>query len=63
MNKIASMYMVTNWMNSLTLQAFLKSHGTPYCIVVLVKGIAINGERRLTGHTGISHNSMFNCGF
>jgi hypothetical protein len=50
-------------MNPPTLQAFVKNPGAPCCVVVLVKGMAINGERRLAGHTRISHKSMFNCGF
>lgn len=39
-----------------------KNPDAPSCVVVVVKGIAINGERRLAGHFGISHKSMFNCG-
>ncbi|MCU7815306.1 MAG: hypothetical protein KZQ81_08875 [Candidatus Thiodiazotropha sp. (ex Rostrolucina anterorostrata)] len=46
------------------LQEFVKNPGAPCCVVDLVKGITINGERRrLAGHAGISHKSMFNCGF
>ena len=56
-------FTLTHWVNPQTLQAFVKNPGAPYCVVVLVKGMAINGERRLTGHTRISHKSMFKCGF
>jgi hypothetical protein len=53
---------LTHRVNPLALQAFVKNPGAPCCVVVLVKGMAINGERRLAGHTGISHKSMFNYG-
>ncbi|MCU7850272.1 MAG: hypothetical protein KZQ89_20270 [Candidatus Thiodiazotropha sp. (ex Lucinoma kastoroae)] len=53
----------TRWVSSETLQGFVKNPNAPCWVVVLVKGIAINGERRLAGHAGISHKSMFNCGF
>jgi hypothetical protein len=56
-------FMLTRWVNSLTLHEFVKNLSAPCCVVVLVKGIAINGERRLAGHAEISHKSMFNCGF
>jgi len=56
-------FILTHWVNPPTLQAFVKNPGAPCCVVVLIKGMAINGERRLAGHTGISHKSMFNCGF
>jgi len=56
-------FILTHWVNSLTLQEFVKDPDAPCCVVVLVKGIAINDERRLAGHAGISHKSMFNCGF
>jgi hypothetical protein len=56
-------FILTHCVNSLTLQEFVKNPDAPCCVVVLVKGIAINGERRLAGHAGISHKSMFNCGF
>jgi hypothetical protein len=56
-------FMLTRWVNPLTLQAFVKNPGAPCCVVVLVKEIAINGERRLAGYAGISHKSMFNYGF
>lgn len=46
-----------------TLQEFVKNPDAPCCVVVLVKGLAINCERRLAGRAGISHKSMFNCGF
>jgi len=55
--------MLTRWVNPLPPQAFVKNPGTPFCVVVLVKGMAINGERRLAGYAGISHKSMFNRGF
>jgi len=54
---------LSHWVNLLSLQEFVKNPDAPCCVVVLVKGIAINGERRLAGHAGISHKSMFNCGF
>jgi hypothetical protein len=53
----------TRWVNSLALHGFVKNLGAPCCVVVLVKGIAINGERRLAGHTEISHKPMSNYGF
>jgi len=56
-------FILTHWVNSFTLQEFVKNPDAPCCVVVLVKGIAINGERRLAWHAGISHKSMFNCGF
>jgi hypothetical protein len=55
-------FILTYWVNLLTLQ-FVKNPDAPCCVVVLVKGVAINVERRLAGHAGISHKSMFNCGF
>jgi hypothetical protein len=54
---------LTHRVNPVMLQAFVKNPDAPCCVVVLVKGIAINGERRLAGHAGIFHQSMFNCGF
>jgi hypothetical protein len=54
---------LTLWPNPTTLQEFVKNLGAPGCVVVLVKGIAINCEQRLAGHTEIFHKSMFNCGF
>ncbi|MEJ2621151.1 MAG: hypothetical protein P8163_13060 [Candidatus Thiodiazotropha sp.] len=55
-------FIFTQWVNPLTLQEFVKNLSAPSRVVVLVKGIAINGERRLAGHAEISHKSMFNCG-
>jgi hypothetical protein len=52
----------SRWVTPLALQAFVKNPDAPCCVVVLVKGITINGERRLAGYAGISHKSMFNCG-
>jgi hypothetical protein len=56
-------FIFTHWVNSLTLQEFVKNLGAPCFVVVLVKGTAINCEQRLAGHTEISHKSMFNYGF
>jgi hypothetical protein len=56
-------FMLTRWVNPLPLQAFVKNPGPPGCVVVFVKGMAINGERRLAGHARISYKSMFNRGF
>jgi DNA ligase D-like protein (predicted 3'-phosphoesterase) len=56
-------FILTHWVSTLTLQEFVKNPDAPCCVFVLVNGIAINGERRLAGHAGISHKSMFNCGF
>jgi len=56
-------FILAHWVNPLPLQVFVKNPGAPCCVVVLVKGIAISGERRLAGHAGISQRSMFNCGF
>jgi hypothetical protein len=56
-------FMLTRWVNSLTLHEFVKNLSAPCCVVVLVKGIAINGERRLAEYAEISHKSIFNCGF
>jgi hypothetical protein len=63
-------------MNPITLPAFVKNPSTPCCVAytdvvegreqdagslaILVKGVAINGKRRLAG---ISPKSMFNCRF
>jgi len=55
-------FFLTRWVNPLALQAVAKNPSAPCCVVVLVKGIAINKERRLAGYAGISHKSMFNCG-
>lgn len=54
-------YILTNWVNSLSLQEFVNNPSAP-CRVV-VKGIAINGARRLAGDAGISRKSISNCGF
>ncbi|MCM8919809.1 MAG: hypothetical protein LC540_06960 [Candidatus Thiodiazotropha sp.] len=56
-------FILTQWVNPLTLQVFVKNPGASSCVVVFAKGIAINGERRLAGYAGISHKSLFNCGF
>ncbi|MCU7847851.1 MAG: hypothetical protein KZQ89_07550 [Candidatus Thiodiazotropha sp. (ex Lucinoma kastoroae)] len=56
-------YPLTHGMSSFTLHEFEKNPDAPCCVVVLVKGIAINGERRLAGYAGISLKSVFNCGF
>jgi hypothetical protein len=56
-------FILTHLGDSLTLQEFVKNLGAPCCVVALVKGTAINGERRLAGHTEIFHKSMFNYGF
>ncbi|MCU7815918.1 MAG: hypothetical protein KZQ81_12130 [Candidatus Thiodiazotropha sp. (ex Rostrolucina anterorostrata)] len=53
----------THQVSSGTLQGFVKNPNAPCCVVVLVKGMAINGERRLARHARISHKSLFNCGF
>ncbi|MCM8854812.1 MAG: hypothetical protein LC541_08435 [Candidatus Thiodiazotropha sp.] len=56
-------FSLTHRVRSETLQGFVKNPNAPCGVVVLVKGMAINGERRLAGHAGISHKSMFNYGF
>jgi butyrate kinase len=56
-------FLLSHWVNSSTLREFVKNLSVPCYVVVLVKGIAINGERRLAGHAEISHKSMFNYGF
>jgi hypothetical protein len=56
-------FILTHWASLITLHGFVKNPDAPCCVVVLVKGIAINGERRLAGHAGLSHKSMFNRGF
>ncbi|MCU7814813.1 MAG: hypothetical protein KZQ81_06295 [Candidatus Thiodiazotropha sp. (ex Rostrolucina anterorostrata)] len=53
----------THWVSCGALHEFVKNPDAPCCVVVLVKGITINGVRRLAGHAGISHKSLFNCGF
>ncbi|MEL0587145.1 MAG: hypothetical protein AAES65_20045 [Candidatus Thiodiazotropha sp. (ex. Lucinoma kazani)] len=53
----------TQWVSFVTLHEFVKKPDAPSGVVVLVKGIAINGEHRLAGHVGISHKYMFNWGF
>ncbi|MCU7814853.1 MAG: hypothetical protein KZQ81_06500 [Candidatus Thiodiazotropha sp. (ex Rostrolucina anterorostrata)] len=60
--KIVAIYF-THWVSLGTLHKFVKNPDVPSCVVVLVKGIVINGERRLAGHAGISRKSLFNCGF
>jgi hypothetical protein len=55
-------FIPTHWVNSLTLQEFVKNLDALCCVVTLAKGITINGERRLPGHAEISHKSLFNCG-
>ncbi|MCU7872963.1 MAG: hypothetical protein KZQ91_09470 [Candidatus Thiodiazotropha sp. (ex Lucinoma borealis)] len=53
----------THWMNCGALHEFEKNPDAPSCVVILVMGVAINSERRLAGHAGISRKSLFNCGF
>ncbi|MCU7931539.1 MAG: hypothetical protein KZQ90_12125 [Candidatus Thiodiazotropha sp. (ex Codakia rugifera)] len=53
----------TPWVSCGGLHEFVKNSNEPSDAVVLVKGIANNGKRHLAGHAGISHKSMFNCGF
>ncbi|MCU7817174.1 MAG: hypothetical protein KZQ81_18770 [Candidatus Thiodiazotropha sp. (ex Rostrolucina anterorostrata)] len=53
----------THRVSSVTLHEFEKNPDALCCVVALVKGIAINGERRLAGYVGISLKSLFNCGF
>ncbi|MCU7816118.1 MAG: hypothetical protein KZQ81_13170 [Candidatus Thiodiazotropha sp. (ex Rostrolucina anterorostrata)] len=56
-------YPLTHWVSSATLHEFEKNPDASCCVVVLVKGITINGERRLAGYAGISLKPLFNCGF
>jgi hypothetical protein len=72
-------FILTHWVNSQTLQEFVKNLSAPCCVaytdvgeereqdagsfVVLVKGEAINGKRRLAEHAEIVHKYMFNSGF
>jgi hypothetical protein len=65
MNMLALLmnFILTRWVNPSSLHELVKNLGAPCCVVVLVKGIAINGERRQGVHTEISHKSIFNCGF
>jgi hypothetical protein len=56
-------FFLTRWVNPPTLHEFVKNLGAPCCVVVLVKGVAINGERRLAEYAEISLKSMFNRGF
>jgi hypothetical protein len=56
-------FILTHWVNPVTLQVFVKNPDVPCCVVALVKGIAVNGELRQGVHAGISHKSMFNSGF
>jgi hypothetical protein len=72
-------FISTHWVKSLTLQAFVNNLSAPCCVaykdvgegceqdagsfVALVKGIAINCERRLAEHAEMTHKPMFNCGF
>jgi hypothetical protein len=78
LNELMS-FSLTHSVSPITLQAFVKNLSAPCCVdykdvgeereqdagsfVVLVKGVAINCERRLAGHTDISHKSMSNYGF
>ncbi|MCU7814486.1 MAG: hypothetical protein KZQ81_04560 [Candidatus Thiodiazotropha sp. (ex Rostrolucina anterorostrata)] len=56
-------YPLTHWVSSVMLHEFEKNPDASCCVVVLVKGIAINDERRLAEYAGISLKSLFNCGF
>ncbi|MCU7931589.1 MAG: hypothetical protein KZQ90_12375 [Candidatus Thiodiazotropha sp. (ex Codakia rugifera)] len=62
LNQILDFYR-THWMNCGVLHGFVNNPNSPSYVVVHVKGIAINGERRHAGHAGISLESMFNCRF
>ena len=46
-----------------TLQTFVKNLGALCCVIVFVKGIAINCKRSLAEHTEIVHKNLSNCGF
>jgi hypothetical protein len=48
---------------SKTLQTFVKNLGALCCVIVFVKGIAINYKRCLAEHTEIVHKNSSNCGF
>ena len=53
----------TEGVRSRTQRQFVKNLGAPRGVIVLVKGMAINGERGLAWHAEISHKLAFNCGF
>jgi len=53
----------TEWVRPGTLRKFVKNLGVPCGVIVLVKGMAINGERCLAWHAEISHKFTFNYGF
>jgi hypothetical protein len=61
MKQMIKNFMLTRWVTPLSPQVFVKNPSAPGCVAV--KGIAINGDRRQGLHIGISHKSMFNCGF
>ena len=52
----------TDMARSRTLRKFVKNLGAPCGVIVLVKGMAINGNRGL-GHAEISRKFMSNGGF
>ena len=54
---------VTTGMRSRTLRQFVKNPDAPRGVIVLVKGMAINGERCPAGHVGISHKFTSSGGF
>jgi hypothetical protein len=78
LNELMS-FSLTHSVSPITLQAFVKNLSAPCCVaytdvgeereqdagsfVVLVKGEAINGKRRLAEHAEIVHKYMFNSGF
>ena len=50
-------------LRSRTLRKFVKNLDAPCGVIVLDKGMTINGERGLAGHAGISHKFTSNYGF
>jgi hypothetical protein len=56
-------FILTHRVSPITRQLFVEKPSAPRCVVVVAKGVAINGERRLARHAGIFQKSMFNCGF
>ena len=63
MQKRQEHFSVTCWLRSKTLQTFVKNLGALYCVIVFVKGIAINCKRCLAEHAEIAHKNSSNCGF
>jgi len=63
MQDINPFIQLTLWVKLKALQTFVKNLDVPCCVIVFVKGIAINCKRFLAGHAEIVHKYSSNCGF